>query len=112
MIHVSLPPSGIYSTPSPTSQAAAARVADETAATQNRKVLRALWLAGINGCTREELQTTCEMSGDATRPRVKGLMARGLVEVSDEIRKTVSGCSAQVLVLTAAGRRTMGECPG
>ncbi len=103
------PPAGIYSTASPTSQAAAARVDEENAATQARKVLRALWLAGINGCTREELQATCEMSGDATRPRVKGLMARGLVEVSDEIRKTASGRSAEVLVLTDAGRRAMGE---
>lgn len=110
MITVSLPP-GIYTTDRPTSVAAASRMADEAAATQNRRILRALWLSGINGCTREELQTNCEMSGDATRPRVKGLMARGLVEVSDEIRKTASGRNAEVIVLTESGRRAMGEVP-
>lgn len=101
--------SGIYSTDHPQSKAAADRVTEESAATQGRRVLRAPWLSGHDGLTREEIHTICEMSGDATRPRVKGLMARGLVEVSDEIRKTASGRDAEVIVLTDAGRRVMGE---
>lgn len=102
---------GVYSTERATSQAAASRVADESSATQNRKVLRALWLAGINGHTRDELQTLCDMSGDSVRPRCKGLMAHGLIEVSDEIRQTAKGRSAEVLVLSAKGRAAMGEVP-
>ena len=102
---------GVYSSDRATSQAAASRVADESSATQNRQILRALWQSGINGCTRDELQTQCEMSGDSVRPRCKGLMARGLMEVSDEIRQTAKGRSAEVLVLSAKGRAAMGEVP-
>ena len=102
---------GVYSTELTTSQSAASRVAESTTATQNRRILRALWQSGINGCTRDELQTQCEMSGDSVRPRCKGLMARGLMEVSDEIRQTAKGRSAEVPVLSAKGRAAMGEVP-
>jgi hypothetical protein len=104
-------PTGVYSHSAPTSLGAAALVADSTAATQNRQIMRTLWLAGIHGCTRDELQTQCEMSGDSVRPRVMGLTNRGLIERSGEIRKTAKGRDAEVLVLTVAGKQTMGKVP-
>lgn len=100
---------GVYSTPSHTSQSAAALITAETSATQRRQILRALFLAGIHGCTRDELQTQCEMSGDSVSPRAKSLIADGLVELSGEIRKTAKGRDAEVLVLTLAGKLVMGE---
>lgn len=94
-----------------TSIAAAAQVSGSMKATQQRQILRALFLAGINGCTRDELQINCMIDGNSVRPRVAELTATGLIEKSDEVRRTNSGRKAEVLVLSMAGKLALGEVP-
>jgi len=96
---------------SATSKAAADQVSGTMKATQQRTILRALFLAGVNGCTRDELQVGCMMDGNSCRPRCAELIGVGLVEKSDEVRRTASGRKAEVLVLSMAGKLALGEVP-
>jgi hypothetical protein len=100
-----------YVRDSATSKAAADRVGVSMSATQRQSILRALFAAGIHGCTRQELEVQCSMSGDSVRPRVAELMSANppLVENSDEIRRTETGRAAHVLVLSLAGRLALSE---
>lgn len=100
-----------YARDSATSKAAAHQVSGSMKATQQRQILRALFLAGVNGCTRDELQIECMIDSNSVRPRVSELCGAGLIEKSDEIRRTASGRKAEVLVLSMAGKLALGEVP-
>jgi hypothetical protein len=82
---------------SATSYAAADSMRD-TAANKRMLVLTMIRVAGIHGLTRDEIADMGKMNPSTVRPRVAELMARGLIAVSDEVRRTASGRSAEVLV--------------
>ena len=69
------------------------------AAAQRETILAELRAAGVNGLTRQELETKTGIRGDAIRPRVWQLMRDGLVEESGASRQTESGKPAMVLVV-------------
>jgi len=86
-----------YVSGSNTSKAAADSMR-QGSAVQRLRVLQAIRDAGIHGKTREELEHTTGLTGNAIRPRCAELIERGLIAPSDEIRKTASGRHAEVLV--------------
>lgn len=66
---------------------------------QREAIYQALKAAGVNGLTRQELQRTTGISGDAIRPRVWQMIKDQIVCESGEVRLTDSGNQAMVLVL-------------
>lgn len=62
------------------------------------KVYRFIRSKGTEGATREEIELGLGMGGSTVRPRVKELLAAGLIVASSERRKTRSGLGAEVLV--------------
>ena len=65
--------------------------------TLREKVLSYIRRKGTEGATREEIELGLCMGGSTVRPRVKELMAAGLIEVRGQ-RKTKSGLAAEILV--------------
>ena len=86
-----------YAAGSATSRAAAVAMEDDAAA-QREVVLGLIVAAGIHGMTRQELERETGLSGDSIRPRVWELTRSGLLEASDEIRRSQAGRECQVLV--------------
>ncbi len=76
----------------------AAKAISDSAAPLCRQVLRLIRDHGVNGLTREELETVSGLKGNTIRPRVRTLMDAGLIIASDEVRRTASGQRAQVLI--------------
>lgn len=83
---------------------ASATKAKSFAHTQRQLVWDAIRTAGVNGRTRDELAAELRMSGDSVRPRVVSLIEAGLVQPSGEIRRTVAGRAAEVLISSALVR--------
>ncbi len=81
---------------------AAAKVAFRKSWYFREKIHAFLIARGVKGATRfeieEALRPTLGIKGDTIRPRILELIARGMVEETPEMRRTVSGCNAKVLV--------------
>jgi len=72
--------------------------------TQRKRVLNAVWRAGIAGATRDEIAERLGMSPNTVRPRVVELVEHGWIEPDGRTRPTALGRLAEVLVLTERGR--------
>lgn len=77
---------------------AASRAIREASTPLCLRVLTEIRSKTIHGCTRDELERDLEIKGNTLRPRVKALLDAGLVVLSDEQRRTASGCAAEVLI--------------
>lgn len=70
-----------------------------------RRVLNAIACTGNYGCTDEELQQRLGMNPSTQRPRRVELVEGGWIQDSERRRRTSSGRSAVVWVMTPAGLR-------
>ncbi|MBS2028746.1 MAG: MarR family transcriptional regulator [Deltaproteobacteria bacterium] len=77
---------------------AAAEAIKPSAATLRALVLAAVSNSGPHGVTRQEIEERTQLEGNTVRPRVKELLAAGLVVETDRVRDTRSGRAAFVLV--------------
>lgn len=75
--------------------------------TWRRRVLRAVWQAGEDGATDDELQVLLDLNPSTERPRRVELCDGGWIEDSTRRRKTRSGCSAVVWTLTEEAQRRL-----
>lgn len=79
------------------------------AGSQRLRVLEAIARAGVQGRTDEELEDRLEMRRPSPGNRRGELVAGGWVRDSGQRRKTKSGSSAVVWVLTDAGRARLAQ---
>ncbi len=86
-----------YVAGSATSKAAADAMANHVVKARLR-ILDAIKAAGIHGLTRQQITEQTNICGDSVRPRCVELIEAGLITPSDEIRRTVTGRAAEVLV--------------
>lgn len=77
---------------------AAAKAIKPTAGTLRAQVHQFIKSRGDMGATRNEIEVSLSMSGNTVRPRVRELIAAGLIVDTEETRTTPSGRSASVLV--------------
>ena len=103
-----------YAVGSPTSYAAAQR-ARGRAGDDRARIFALIHKAGIHGLTRQEIEDASARDGhqlplrvDTIRPRVLELIERGLIEVSDELRRSPAGNPCAVLVSTTLARNLAG----
>lgn len=95
-----------YAKGSPTSHAAAVRARGKVAEDRAR-IFALIHRADIHGLTRQEIEEASKsdghpeaLTGDIIRPRVLELLAKDLIEVSDELRRSAAGNPCEVLIST------------
>lgn len=76
------------------------------AGTQKARVLEQLAARPGEGATRPELALLLNLSENAVRPRVVELIEVGLIEETEQTRRTRSGSQATVLVAKNVGSST------
>lgn len=98
----------------PNSRNAESALSETDKAIQRHQILSALWLHP-SGLIRQELEDATGINGDSLRWRIRELFGRDrrysqMIEVCGS-GKTRSGCKAEKLVLSMAGKLALGEVP-